>query len=157
MISFFSFLLFFSKRNWKKDSFQNLAQISRKRIQLTNLILVPVTYRCAPPTPPPTHTPDIYWPLQDPEFIAVKFPVPEKPGYSIFHQIDHVYFDWSTVSTTTCICWCIRFYIMYLVYTNRNIKYSYISVLRVCISLYIYFIFQTRNSTSYWNENCLNR
>lgn len=57
--SLFFFLTFFSKRNWKKDSFQNLAQISRKRIQLTNLILVPVTYRCAPPTPP-THTHPIF-------------------------------------------------------------------------------------------------
>lgn len=94
----------------------------------------------------------------DPEFIAVKFRVPEKPGYIHFfirlimftsigqqHQL-HYY-----------LCWCTRFYIIYLVYTMQ--EYNIFLHTRItCLNFIIYnSIFKTKNSLGYYNENCLNR
>lgn len=55
------------------------------------------------------------------------------------------------------LCWCTRFYIIYLVYTMQ--EYNIFLHTRItCLNFIIYnSIFKTKNSLGYYNENCLNR
>lgn len=106
--------------------------------------------------PPP---PDIRWPFWSWIYCSQVPSTWETRIYSFFllgwscllrlvNNINYMYYY---------LCWCTRYYIIYLVYTMQ--EYNIFLHTRItCLNFIIYnSIFKTKNSLGYCNENCLNR